>query len=139
MGRMNSEGGRATISLRLDGDLTERLDDWWEESDKFDSRSDAIRHAIREAIDGPPASETPMQPPQDDPDLERAYKRMYRAANTDGILPKHAAVRIAVQGSRQNLSKEEANPMILRPLKKRGYIRELGDWHGNTAIKLNGL
>lgn len=137
MGRMNAGGSGATVSARIDRDVLEAFDEWWEDSDRFESRTDALQHAMKACLESNPAHETPLEPPEDD-DLRRSYLRLYRAANRDGVLPERAAINAAIRGSRQNLSKDEARPMVLKPLQRRGYIQMQSDYQGNVSYKLTG-
>lgn len=129
-------------SVRIHEDDLEAFDEWVSESDRFQNRSHAIRHLMKDAAQGnsvdPDA--TPLVPPTEEI-LRDAYVRLCQhcslVGKTDGVVSDKTAKRV-VSGGSHNLSKDEVFGNVLRPLAKRGYIRQKSNVYGHTAWKIVG-
>lgn len=120
-------------SIRMHEDLLEEFDEWVEHSD-HDSRSKAVRALIRDAVESPPDTQTPLQPPTEER-LAAAYRKLCLAASRDGIVKHETAIRICAGGS-ENLSKGEVTDLVLRPLQRRGYLTREGNLYGEHAWRI---
>ena len=134
---MNAEGSGATVSAKIDGELLEQFDEWWGNADEIESRSEALRQLMRDAVGTPTYTSTPLAPPTDDETLEYGYRQLCRAANKDGIVREETALQVCCGGPR-NLSKDEVKPLVLHKLADKGYLRFTSDFYGTNRIKLNG-
>lgn len=111
-----------TRSIRGPEDLFDDFDEWVEASD-FEDRSKAVRALMRDAMGGAPQSDLmPLRPPKEEA-LAGAYRRLCRAAYPDGQVRESIAKRVAVRGHPDNLSGEDAVPLVLAPLRRRGYLQ----------------
>lgn len=136
MGRLNPSGDGATVSASgVPEELIAEFDDWWEQSD-YDSRSQAIRGVMREAVDGPVETTTPLVPPDEDR-LEWGYRKLCAAANGSGVIKTKRAKRVCSNGP-ENLTKEEVPDLVLHPLRRRGYVRRLSNLYGAESWAIVG-
>lgn len=126
------------ISLRADPDLVDEFDEWAE--DTHGSRSAAIRSLMRSAVDGVADYSTPRQPPTEDL-LAEAYRRLVDVARATGSQEgyiRESTARRVCSGGRAGLSKDDARDRLLKPLSKRGYLRRVGNVHGDTSYQILG-
>jgi len=137
MSRMESpDENYERVSVRLSGDRLDRFEEFLEEHDA--SKSAVVRRGIDAVTSGPVATE--QGPPFAEPDedrLARAYRKLYRNANTDGVIGDDAARRVCAGGS-EGYSKAEVKTALLRPLHKRGYLRRMANIYGDAAWRING-
>lgn len=111
-----------TRSIRGPEALFEQFDEWVQESDHSD-RSKALRALMQDAMGGAPQSEVmPLQPPREE-GLAGAYRRLCRSGYPDGMVRDSVAKRVAVRNHPDNLSAEDAMPVVLSELRHRGYLR----------------
>lgn len=137
MARPTDSGPGATVSASsVPEDLVDEFDDWVDRGNRFDSRSDAIRGLMRKAIGGTPEYVTPLEPPRNDR-LARGYKRLCQASNANGVVRRDTAQKACTNGP-QNLSKEEVDALVLKPLDRRGYITLQSNLYGDSAWKIVG-
>jgi hypothetical protein len=106
-----------TISVRVD----EATKDEYQE--RVDSMSGDLADYINERV-GSQDYDTPLQPPYN-PRLARGYKRLVDAATENGHIRGDTARRV-VSGGPNNISKDEAIDLVLKPLHRNGYIKPTG-------------
>lgn len=134
---LNESGPGATVSASgVPAELVETFDEWVEQS-RYESRSEALRDLMRQAVGNRPEFETPLEPPRDDA-LNHAYKRLVDAANNHGTIRHETALRVCTNGPR-NLSKPEVEGLVLNNLRRRGYLQRLANLYGDAAWKLRGV
>lgn len=126
---------RKQVKFRADEPLVEAFDEWVEDSE-YASRNEALETLVGNVVEDGEELGTPLIPPRKSR-LSRAYKRLCMAANQNGVIRAKTARR-ACAGGPQNLSKDEVEPLLLRPLQDRGYLRRLANVHGDYAWKLVG-
>lgn len=137
MARPTDSGPGATVSASsVPEPLIEDFDDWIARGDRFESRSEAIRALMGQAIGGTPEYVTPLEPPKNER-LARGYKRLCQAANSNGIVRPKTAKKACTNGP-QNLNKKEVDALVLRPLNRRGYLNLQGNVYGDFAWKIVG-
>lgn len=136
MARMESPEERyENVSARLSGSRLERFEAYVDQSDE--SKSAVIRDGIDAVTTGEVDTEsTPLRPPTEDR-LAWAYDRLCKVANADGIVSGESARRVC-SGGPQNISKKETTDLILKPLRRRGYIRRQANIYGDEAYQLVG-
>lgn len=126
---------RKQVKFRANESLVDDFDDWVENSE-YSSRNEALETLVGNVVESGEDLGTPLVPPSE-PRLSRAYKRLCMAANQSGVVRAKTARR-ACSGGSHNLAKDEVEPLLLRPLQERGYLRRLGNIHGDCAWKLVG-
>ena len=137
MARPTDSGPGATVSASsVPEGLVDEFDDWVDRGDRFDSRSEAIRGLMRNAVGSTPEYVTPLEPPRNER-LARGYKRLCQAANKNGVVRRDSARKACTNGP-QNLSKQEVDALVLEPLDRRGYITLQSNLYGDSAWKIVG-
>lgn len=129
------EDGSDKITFRLPSHLKRQY------KDQVDNMSGDLEQYVRRKVEGrtPDGYDTPLAPPRDDEDLRRAYETICELANRNGIL-RHGTAKRAISGGPNNLSKDEVDFRLLRPLRRRGYIAHVcGPYGRERAWKLRGL
>ena len=121
-----------TITVRVDEATKERF------RAEVDSMSGDLEAYIRDRVSGDPEpEETPLIPPRK-PRLARGYKRLCAAASQSGRVRDDTARRVTSGGS-ENISKADSIDMVLKPLRRRGYILPSGSIFAQDSYwKLNG-
>lgn len=112
--------GRDKITVRLPEHLKQQY------KGEVDSMSGDIREYIRETVGNSSDDyDTPRQPPTDNQYLRRAYVELCnlaRESDKDTGVVHHDSVTNRLSGGPRNLSKDEVERNLLRPLRRRGYI-----------------
>lgn len=126
------------ITFRSDPELVDDFDDWADET--HGSRSAALRALMRDATGSDPSYETPRQPPSEEL-LADAYRRLVtvaRATGSESGYVRESTARRVVSGGKAGLSKDDARDRLLKPLTRRGYLRRVGNVHGDTSYQILG-
>jgi hypothetical protein len=126
---------RKQVKFRANESMVDAFDEWVEESE-YGSRNEALETLVGNIVEDGDELGTPLIPPSESR-LSRAYKRLCMAANQNGIVRSRTARR-ACAGGPNNLGKDEVEPLLLRPLHKRGYISRLANVQGDTAWQITG-
>lgn len=122
MGRMESdESNTKRVTVRVPRDLVEDYDATLDEQGR--NRSEHIREHMRETVSRP-ATDGGLIPPQDDETLAAAYRELRTLCNGESIPLREAK---SVLASKLNTPSESVPRRVLKPLKKRGYLRWTGD------------
>jgi hypothetical protein len=113
--------GRDKITVRVNTHLKEQY------KDQVDSMSHDLREHIQDSVESydPDDHDTPRQPPVDNQYLRRAYKQLCtlaRGSDKNTGIVHHDSVTKRLSGGPRNLSKDEVERNLLRPLRRRGYI-----------------
>lgn len=114
------------VKFRASESLISRFDD---EHDA-DSRSEAIRRAMRREIDGRSES-TPLEPPVEG-DLRAGYLVLVSLSNHAGIVPHEIATTELAKSL--SLSKGSVERAVLDKLRSRGYLRQLTNQFGQGRV-----
>lgn len=132
--QLYGSGEMKRTSIRAHEGLLDAFDEFVAES-SHDSRTDALRSMMRQAVDSEPESQTPLDPPEDDR-LALGYQKLCRCASENGMVrPKSAESLLA---SALNVSKSEVKPTVLRPLANRGYLICHSNLYGHVAWEIVG-
>ena len=112
---------RKQVKFRAPRSLVEQFDEWVEQHDEHDNRTDALKSAMRRMIDQED-TQAPRQPPADE-ELRTAYLSLVSLCNHDGTIPHE----IAVNELATKLSKPQkvVERRVLQKLRQRGYLRHL--------------
>lgn len=130
---MRTPGG-ASVSFSADEGLVDRFDGWVEDS-QYDNRSEALRTIMSQTVEQPVDRGTPLVPPTDER-LSTAYVRLVDAANRNGIVRDDFAKTVV--SSALSMSKQEVEPVVLRKLRERNYLRRQADLYGYVAWEIVG-
>jgi len=116
--RMESPDRDTRVTVRVDQEL---LDDYDEVcDDRGVSRSEAIRNHMQQTISD--ADLTDRQMPTDD-DLATAYRTLLRRTKGGGWIPRDQACKALAQAL-PDTDQDSAYRWLVKPLRKRGYIRQ---------------
>lgn len=128
-------GRRMQVRYRVDADLLESYDAWVDESD-HESRSAALRQAMRRDINGGTTRKTPRVPPTDNETLHVAYLKLCDIANADGVIRHDLAEEelSTTLGKR----KQAVRHQVLGKLRNRGYLARAANVYGDRSWKLRG-
>lgn len=133
--QIHDEGQRKKqVKIRADAELVEQFDEWCDEREQ--TRSDALRAHMRAVVSGSREYDTPRMPPTDNERLEAAYKRLCAVANSNGVVREETAT--AVLAAILGISKTETKPTVIKPLNKRGYLRQQSNAYGDTSYHIAG-
>jgi len=124
---------RAQVKFRADEGLLEQFDEYAEEN--HDSRSEALRYAMRRCLGAADDDVAPLYPPADDP-LRTAYLRLVDIANADGVIRHdYAVAELNTLLGKRETTIERA---VLRKLRSRGYLRQIANVYGGRSWALRG-
>jgi len=126
------------VSLRADPDLVDDFDHWADEH--HGSRSAGLRALMRRATGDDRTWSTPRQPPTEEL-LSDAYRRLVDVARATGSQSgyiRESTARRVCAGGKAGLSKDDARDRLLKPLTRRGYLRRVGNVHGDTSYQILG-
>ena len=124
---------RTQVKFRADETLLEQFDEYADEN--HESRSEALRYAMRRCLGAADDERAPLYPPAEDP-LRTAYLSLVEIANADGNIRHDYAVRELSSA----LGKPETviNHAVLGKLRHRGYLRQVANVYGERHWSLRG-
>ncbi|WP_159900723.1 hypothetical protein [Salinirussus salinus] len=124
---------RTQVKFRADKELVDAFDDYVDSSE-HDSRAQALRSAMRQAMGAAEPDRAPLQPPADER-LRTTYLALVDIANADGEITHE----LAVEELKQQLGAQDR--MVNRRLKalsQDGYLLRLTSVYGGDAWRLAG-
>lgn len=122
-----------TASVRAHADLLDDFDTAVEESERWSSRSDAIRDFMETVADDPDIEETDGRrvPPTDD-DLAAAYDVLC-SLTLDGYVTEERVLTVLAQ--KHGMQKDIVRQTLVIPLVNLGYAKRMSNISGDTAVK----
>lgn len=125
---------RRQIKFRAPEQLIERFDEFVKHSE-HSSRSDALREAMRASVTPADQRETPREPPVEQ-ELREAYLTLCRLANYAGLVPHEVATNELA--TTLGKSKSLISRTVLKPLRRRGYLKHESNVYGDRAYRIRG-
>jgi len=119
-------------SVRVREDLLDDFDDVVEESDRWNSRSEAIRDFMASVVDDPDVDDDDGRMPPVDDNLAEAYEVLC-SLTMNGFVTEDRVLSVLAQ--QQGMKKAVARQTLVIPLVKSGYAERMSNVTGDTAVK----
>lgn len=135
--RTGESDRRTQLKFRVHENIVDQLDEFVEDSEQYEYRSEALRDAVGRLLGAAETSHAPLQPPTED-QLRTAYLRLVEIANYDGIIPHNVAVEelATTLGKSQRVVEHQ----VIKKLRQRNYVAQKISFGGNDrAWKLRGI
>jgi Arc/MetJ-type ribon-helix-helix transcriptional regulator len=120
------------VTVRVGDDLLDEFDAEIEESERWGSRSEAMRELMRSVVDGDVQTDGGREPPAED-DLADAYRVVRDLSRGRGWVPEPVVLSELAQ--QQGIDKSSARRRLVQPLVDRGYAARQTDVSGYTAVR----
>ena len=131
MAQMESPDRSDRMTVRVDADLLDEYDELCDERGR--SRSEAIRTHMRQAVEDAELTDRKMP---DDDDLSTAYRKLLRLSKGGGWIERDRACSHLAQEI-PNTDKKGAYGHLIKPLRKKGYLRQqLTDDGRHVSLKV---